>query len=73
MTLDDFTLFLRGYQNQGAPLTALEQFVSGAPQIGSAERQALLAAIDGVPEPYAAATVGIGFSVAAFLSRRRRA
>jgi autotransporter-associated beta strand protein len=73
VTLDDFTLFLRGYQNQGAPLTALEQFVSGAPQIGSAERQALLAAIDAVPEPSAAATVGIAFSAAAFLSRRRRA
>jgi autotransporter-associated beta strand protein len=64
-TLDDFTLFLLGYQQQGAPLSEIEALVDSVP-MSAAERAAMLAAVQAVPEPgtgiamLAAAAVGVG-------------
>jgi autotransporter-associated beta strand protein len=69
VTLDDFTLFLKGYQQQGAPLSELESMINDMP-ISDAERAAMLAAVQAVPEP---ASVGLLTVIAAYaLSRRRR-
>jgi hypothetical protein len=58
VTLDDFTLFLAGYQNQGAPLSAIESMIETMPLTG-AERWAMLAAVQAVPEPKAFAFFGL--------------
>jgi autotransporter-associated beta strand protein len=68
VTLDDFTLFLAGYQQQGAPLTALEAMINSTPMT-SADRSAMLAAVQAVPEPAGLGLVGI---LGAGLLRRRR-
>jgi T5SS/PEP-CTERM-associated repeat protein len=52
VTLDDFTLLLLGYQQQGAPLGAVESLIHGMP-MSDAERTAILAAVQAVPEPAA--------------------
>jgi autotransporter-associated beta strand protein len=55
-TLDDFTLFLKGYQQQGTPLSEIEGLIDSVPMSG-AERAAMLAAVQAVPEPAGAAAV----------------
>ena len=70
VTLDDFTQFLYGYQNQGAPLGALEAAIASA-NLGPAERAMMLAAGQAVPEPAGAAVLGIA-AVGAGLRRKRR-
>ena len=70
VTLDDFTLFLSGYQQQGASLSGVEQALAAAPQLTTAERQAMLAAIQAVPEPAALGVVA--FSTLALHRHRRR-
>jgi autotransporter-associated beta strand protein len=52
VTLDDFTLFLAGYQQQGAPLSELESLINNTP-MSAADRSAMLAAVQAVPEPTA--------------------
>jgi hypothetical protein len=71
-TLDDFTLFLKGYQQQGAPLSEIESLINGVP-MSDAERQAMLAAVQAVPEPVIGAAGGlIGLSLALGTRNRRR-
>jgi autotransporter-associated beta strand protein len=70
VTLDDFTLFLAGYQQQGAPLTALQSMINNTP-MSSADRAAMLAAVQAVPEPASMAVLGLG-AAAGLLGRRRR-
>jgi len=72
VTLDDFTLFLKGYQQQGTPLSEIEALIGSVP-ISDAERAAMLAAVSAVPEPAAAALGGIVGLLGLGLSRRRRA
>jgi hypothetical protein len=58
-----------GYQQQGAPLSELESLINNTP-MSDAERAAMLAAIQAVPEP-----AGLGLLAltgAAGLLRRRR-
>jgi autotransporter-associated beta strand protein len=69
VTLDDFTLFLAGYQQQGVPLSELESLISSTP-MSSADRSAMLAAVQAVPEPTGLALLGLGG--AGLLARRRR-
>jgi autotransporter-associated beta strand protein len=69
VTLDDFALFLAGYRQQGAPLSELESLIAAVPMT-PAERAAMLAAVDAVPEPAGFATVAI--ALAAFKSRHSR-
>jgi autotransporter-associated beta strand protein len=69
VTLDDFTLFLAGYQQQGAPLSELESLINGTP-MNSADRSAMLAAVQAVPEPAGLALLGA--AGAGLLGRRRR-
>jgi autotransporter-associated beta strand protein len=75
VTLDDFTLFLKGYQQQGAPLSEIESMINSVP-MSDAERAAMLAAAQAVPEPVAGAVV-LGIATAGTsvrrLRRRRRA
>jgi hypothetical protein len=68
-TLDDFTLFLLGYQQQGAPLTEIESMIDAMP-MSAAERAAMLAAVQAVPEPFGLGVIGV--AVAGLLTRRRR-
>jgi autotransporter-associated beta strand protein len=70
VTLDDFTLFLAGYQQQGAPLSALEALINSTP-MSSAERSAMLAAVQAVPEPAGLALLGVA-GAGALVRRRRR-
>jgi autotransporter-associated beta strand protein len=70
VTLDDFTLFLRGYQQQGAPLSQIEALIAGVP-MSPAERAAMLAAAQAVPEPAAAFAV-LALASANLLRRRPR-
>jgi hypothetical protein len=69
VTLDDFTLFLAGYQGQGAPLIQLEAMIDSVP-MSAAERQAMLAALNAVPEPHVTAVVAL--ASLALVPRRRR-
>jgi autotransporter-associated beta strand protein len=69
VTLDDFTLFLKGYQQQGAPLSELEALINSVPMT-SAERAAMLAAVQAVPEP--GAVTALLVSAAGVMARRRR-
>jgi hypothetical protein len=72
VTLDDFTLYLRGYQQQGAPLAEIEGLINGMP-VSDAERAAMLAAVQAVPEPAsAAAMVLLAFAGMARRARRSR-
>jgi endonuclease/exonuclease/phosphatase family metal-dependent hydrolase len=72
VTLDDFTLYLRGYQQQGAPLAEIEGLINGMP-VSEAERAAMLAAVQAVPEPAsAAAMVLLAFAGMARRARRSR-
>jgi hypothetical protein len=71
-TLDDFTLFLKGYQQQGAPLNEVEALIDSMP-MSPAERSAMLAAVEAIPEPRAALSLGVGLlAIARRRSRRRR-
>jgi autotransporter-associated beta strand protein len=70
VTLDDFTLFLAGYQQQGTPLSELESLINGTP-MSAADRAAMLAAVQAVPEPAAAGMV-VGLAGLALAHRRRR-
>jgi autotransporter-associated beta strand protein len=67
VTLDDFTLFLKGYQQQGAPLSEVEALIASVP-MSDAERAAMLAAVQAVPEP---ATLGLLAVTGVHLFRRR--
>jgi hypothetical protein len=69
VTLDDFNLFLAGYRQQGAPLSAVESMIYAVP-MSPAERAAMLAAVQAIPEP---AGVGLlGIAAASLLARRNR-
>jgi autotransporter-associated beta strand protein len=68
-TLDDFTLFLKGYQQQGAPLSEIEALIDTVPMSG-AERAAMLAAAQSVPEPGPLSLRAV--AVARLLHRKRR-
>jgi hypothetical protein len=67
-TLDDFTLFLAAYQQQGAPLSEVEAMINSTP-MSSADRSAMLAAVQAVPEP---TTIGLLGLASLSLARRRR-
>jgi hypothetical protein len=69
-TLDDFTLFLAAYQQQGAPLSEIEAMINGVP-MGSAERAAMIAAVQAVPEP-ATGLLTLGLSAMFVGAGRRR-
>jgi autotransporter-associated beta strand protein len=71
VTLDDFTLFLAGYQQQGAPLSELESLINSTP-MGAAERSAMLAAVQAVPEPTTALSAAVVGATFAGLRRRQR-
>jgi autotransporter-associated beta strand protein len=71
VTLDDFTLFLAGYQNQGAPLSAIEAMIDATP-MSAAERSAMLAAVQAVPEPATASAVALAAMLGLSAARRRR-
>jgi autotransporter-associated beta strand protein len=71
VTLDDFTLFLAGYQQQGAPLTALESLINSTP-MSSADRAAMLAAVQAVPEPAGVTALALGAAAALLQTRQRR-
>jgi hypothetical protein len=64
--LDDFNLFLAGYQANGAALSALAGVVSGDSSLSAHDQQLLLGAMAAVPEP---GTLGVG----GLLARRRQA
>jgi hypothetical protein len=68
-TLDDFTLMLKGYQQQGTPLAEIEALIDGVP-MSDAERAAMLAAVEAVPEPAQPGVLALG-AAAATLRRRR--
>jgi hypothetical protein len=70
VTLDDFTLFLQGYQRQSAPLTIVESMIASSPALTDAERAAMLAAAQAVPEPASAGALAL--LVFAALARRAR-
>jgi autotransporter-associated beta strand protein len=67
-TLDDFTLFLKGYQQQGAQLSQIESLINSMP-MSEAERSAMLAAVQAVPEPTAGLLL-TGFAAMPLLRRR---
>jgi autotransporter-associated beta strand protein len=71
VTLDDFSRFLSGYRQQAAPLSAIEAMITGAP-ISDAERAAMLAAVQAVPEPAAAVAILLVNAGLVGLGRRRR-
>jgi autotransporter-associated beta strand protein len=71
VTLDDLTLFLRGYQQQGVSLSQIEALIASVP-MGAAERAAMLAAVQAVPEPTAAGTWLMASIGGRLLARRRR-
>jgi autotransporter-associated beta strand protein len=71
VTLDDFTLFLLGYQQQGAPLGEVEALVDSVPMT-DAERAAMLAAVQSVPEPGTGLAALAGIGLGALMRRRRR-
>jgi hypothetical protein len=68
VTLDDFNLFLKGYQQQGAPLSAIEAMINSVP-MSDAERQAMLASVQAIPEPTSLALLGVAGM--GLLGRRR--
>jgi autotransporter-associated beta strand protein len=69
VTLDDFTLFLKGYQQQGAPLGEIESLINGMP-MSDAERAAMLAAAQAVPEP--AGVMAFAIAAGVICLRRKR-
>jgi autotransporter-associated beta strand protein len=69
-TLDDFTLFLKGYQQQGAPLSEVEALVDSVP-MSAAERAAMLAAVQAIPEPTGTAALAAALAADTFRRRRR--
>ena len=69
VTLDDFNLFLAGYQQQGGPLSGIEALINSAP-LSAADRAAMLAAVQAVPEPTGLALLGA--AGAGLRTRRRR-
>jgi autotransporter-associated beta strand protein len=71
VTLDDFTLFLAGYQQQGAPLSELKSLINSTP-MSPAERSAMLAAVQAVPEPAALALLGAAAGVGLLARRHGR-
>jgi autotransporter-associated beta strand protein len=70
-TLDDFNLFIKGYQQQGASPSELEALINNVP-MSEAERAAMLAAVDAVPEPGLLSSILVAASAAALGVRRRR-
>jgi autotransporter-associated beta strand protein len=71
VTLDDFSLFLKGYQQQGPPLSELESLINSIP-MSDAERTAMLAAVQAVPEPAGLGVLALTGAAAGLLRRRRR-
>jgi autotransporter-associated beta strand protein len=71
VTLDDFVLFLKGYQQQGPPLSELEALINSV-DMSDADRAAMLAAVQAVPEPAGFGLLAIA-GTAGMLRRRRRA
>jgi hypothetical protein len=66
----NFSMFLAGYQYQGAPLSELEGQINVAP-FSEAERAAMIAAVEAAPEPSGVFVIGVA-AAAASLARRRR-
>jgi hypothetical protein len=70
VTLDDFTQFLYGYQNQGAPLGALSGAIAAA-EMSLTDRAVMLTAVEAVPEPVAVAPLALAAGAAALRRCRR--
>lgn len=71
VTLDDFNLFLAGYRQQGGSLTSVAAGIASSPSLTDAERAAMLAAVQAVPEPAPVSVLAV-VGILGACGRRRR-